>query len=117
MKYSLELVVKLLDVIIEHPHGFAPRNIEIEGFSPEEIGFHSYLMEEAGLVEATEFTHLTSPGPFSSIRNILMDGYTFHAAMQDTSLFEMAKEYFDKKGALGFIAEVIKSGFRKALGL
>lgn len=44
-------------------HGFVSDNPKIEGYSEEEIGYHIYMMNEAGLVMAHDITSIADNSP------------------------------------------------------
>ena len=50
MKRDIDLIRKLVFTIEEHPHGFAPNEINIDGYTSEQIGYHLYTMLDSGLI-------------------------------------------------------------------
>jgi hypothetical protein len=63
MKLDMDLVRKILIALEDHPHGSYGQFIRIEGYSPEQIGYHVTLMGEAGLLVAVDVTTMDSESP------------------------------------------------------
>jgi|GEM_PF-7061885 len=47
MKRDIDLVREILLALEEHDHGYAPKDLEIRGYSKEQIGYHVWLMGRA----------------------------------------------------------------------
>lgn len=50
MQRDMELIREILKMVAENPSSTAPHVLHIEGHSDEEIGYHTQLMVEAGLL-------------------------------------------------------------------
>ena len=48
MKRDMELIRKLVLALENEPTGYAPENLNIEGYTSEQVGYHAYLMIDAG---------------------------------------------------------------------
>ena len=48
MKRDMNLVRKIILALEDSPAGFAPKDFEVDGHNKEEIGYHIYIMMEAG---------------------------------------------------------------------
>jgi hypothetical protein len=73
--------------------------IEIEGYSPEEISYHVRLLYEAGFIEATDtLTLMESPHAEWRAETITWDGYEFLDASRDQTRWEKAKGIISEKG-------------------
>ena len=107
MKRDLDLVRKILLAMEEYEHGFAPRNFCVEGYSDEEVGFHAYLMDQAGLLETVEMTHQGSTSRKAIPRSITWFGYEFLEAARNQSVWEKAKARAQNAG-LAMMFEVLK---------
>ena len=97
MKRDMDLVRKILMLLDEHPQRFAP-SIEIEGYSQEQIGYHAYIMIQAGLVTGSDVTAHGDPGPQAIISSLTWQGHEFLDAARDPSLWRQAKEVVEKVG-------------------
>ena len=68
---------KILMKCVDQPHGGAPPNLEINGHSEEEIGYHVYLMMQAGLVEGVDVGSPDDPSPRAVVISITWAGHGF----------------------------------------
>lgn len=96
-------------------HGFTNGKPEIEGHSYEEIGFHIYLMGQAGLVCTADTTTSDDESPDARLMNITWDGYEFLSATKDESLWIKARsKFFD--GAASFTFDLVKKWLEGQIG-
>ncbi|MGB2985731.1 MAG: DUF2513 domain-containing protein [Phycisphaerae bacterium] len=107
MKRNMDLVRKILLVLEEHEHGFAPKKLQIEGHSNEEVAFHVHLMGEAGLLEVYDDTSFDGTSPEAIPAHITWNGYEFLDAARSPSIWEAAKQRIVSEG-LGLSFEVLK---------
>jgi hypothetical protein len=54
MKRDMTLAREVLLATEAHPPGRGPANIQVPGFSPEQVSYHVKIMAEAGLIEALD---------------------------------------------------------------
>ena len=71
MKRDLDLLRKIILALEAHEHGFAPQELQVEGYSKEQIDFHVYLLGEAGLAKVAENTVIGSESPSAFPLNLL----------------------------------------------
>lgn len=117
MQRDMDLVRQIL-LTLEQRTDTSP--VEIEGYTPEQIGFHAWLMSDAGLVRASEVTSQAAKVPYSIPFCITWQGYEFLAVMKDDSTWKKSKStVFAKAGAIGFelIKAVLTAEIRRQLGL
>ncbi len=62
MKRDMDLVRTIVFLLEDHEHGRSPREIQIDGYTAEQIGYHAYIMKEAGLIRAA-VRSVNSPSP------------------------------------------------------
>jgi hypothetical protein len=123
MKRDLDLVRKILLAREAHPHGHAPNPLQIEGYTEEQVGFHAYLMEQAGLVEAGDITDCGAESPQAFVYSLTWDGYEFLEATRNEETWAKARRAASSAG--GMVFDVLKSvcvglltqAARKAAGL
>lgn len=77
MEREMELVRKILLTLAEHPHGHAPKQLVIEGYDDETIGYHVFLMGQGDLLDVAVVTGLSSPSPVAIPVSITWKGYEF----------------------------------------
>lgn len=94
VKRNLDLVREILLWVEGRPEG---RNvgwkINIDGYSDEEIGYHVYLMNQAGLLIATDATFQESLSPYWIPNALTWDGHDFLASIKDDTVWKKAKEH------------------------
>ncbi len=117
------LVRKMLSALIDHPSGYAPRTFTVDGYSEEQIGYHAYLMHQAGLVKADDATTGECTGPMWEIVSITNAGHDFAEAAKNDSIWDATKKKAKEKGlelgdiGFGVLTEFLKQQLRHHLGL
>ena len=99
MRRDFDLIRDILFAIETHPHGRAPV-VKIDGRSEEEIGYHSYLIIDAGLAEGVDIQHMQSPGPTYRITRLTSAGHDFIDAARPQPIWEQAKAKAARVGAV-----------------
>lgn len=119
MKRDLDLIRKMLLAAEEAPSGFAPK-FEFEGYTDAQIGYHSYLLIDAGLASGADVTTHGSDGPEALLSSLTWEGHEFIDAARDESRWNKAKSIVAEKGG-GVTLDVLKALLVKlakgALGL
>jgi hypothetical protein len=121
MRRNLDLVREILIWMEARPEG---RNvnwkIEIEGFTDDEIGYHAYLMNQAGLIIAADATPLESASPKWIPNMLTWQGHEFLAAVKDDTLWAKAKKDVIRPAVgatFSVLLEWLKSEAKLRLGL
>ncbi|MBM4034844.1 MAG: DUF2513 domain-containing protein [Planctomycetes bacterium] len=120
MKRDLDLVRKILFAVEEHASGFAPTDLHVEGYTKAQIGYHAYLVVDAGLAQGEDVTDTDSEGPEWMITALTWKGHEFVEAARDDSRWERAKRMVaDKGGSITFdlLKQLLTSLMKGALGL
>lgn len=107
MKRDMDLVREILATLEQHAHGYAPRELKIEGYSEEQLGFHIHVMIDGGLLHGAEVTPLASKSPQSLPTSITWAGYDFLALSKSESVWERAKNTIRREG-VGVSFELLK---------
>ena len=107
MKRDMDLVRKILMACEEHEHGRAPAGINIDGYSDEEIGYHAFLMIEAGLARGFDGAGSGDPSPYGCIVSLTWEGHEFLDASRNDGLWAKAKQAAGSTG--GMVLSVLKS--------
>ncbi len=92
MTRDLDLVRKILLVCEEHPDGFAPQELNIEGYTDDKIGYHVYLAGEAGLLKVADRTHCGCQSPYAMPLSMTWLGHEFLDASRNETVWEKAKK-------------------------
>jgi hypothetical protein len=120
MKRDLDLIRKLLLAAEAHEHGFVIDQLRIDGYSEEQVGFHIYLLGQAGFMEVNENTHLHSESPSALPRNLTWAGYEFLEAAKDETVWAKARERVIKPAggvAMSVLVDWLKAEAKTRLGL
>ena len=100
MKRDMDLVREILLAIEEHSSGFAPSKLEIEGYSDEEVGYHIYIMIEAGLLTGIETTEFAGSSLKAVANHMTWQGHEFLDASRDPTRWGRAKALAGKVGGV-----------------
>jgi hypothetical protein len=120
MKRDMDLVRKIVFALEEYEHGRAPRSLKIEEYTDEQIGYHVYLMAEAGLVKGHSIGTMRSASPCWMATSLTWEGHEFAEAARSDTLWNNTKAVVkDKVGSvgIGLLIEVLKQQAKLALGL
>src|SRR5262245_22030484 len=98
MKRDLDLIRKIVLKIEEAPTGWAPQGLKIEGYEDDQIGYHSYLIVDAGLARGQDVTHFGSSGPTWIITNLTTAGHDFAQAARDQTRWKSVMDFVRSKG-------------------
>lgn len=115
MRRDFDLIRKILLTMEAHEHGFLGNELKIHGYTEEQIGFHVYLLGEAGLAKVVENTNVQSESPSAFPLNLTWAGYEFIEAAKDETLWGKAKERVIKPAG-GVAYGVLVSGLRPKRG-
>ena len=119
MKRDMDLVRAILLAVEEHDHGFAPDDLEIDGFTEEQIAYHAFIMMEGGLLEGIDMTTRGSESPEAAIRHLTWAGHEFLDAAREPARWNQAKEVIKKVGGatLAVWTAVLTELVKKSVGL
>jgi hypothetical protein len=94
----MDLVRAILMKIESNPSGWAPRDFGIQGFPPDQVGYHAHIMMQEGLIDATNVTHLASESPEAIPRSLTWKGHEFLDLARDQDRWNRAKAITAKVG-------------------
>ncbi len=120
MKRDMNLVREILLLSENQEHGYGDGNPIIEGYSEEEISYHVYLMEQAGLVEADDDSAIGDKSPKALLRGLTWYGHDFLSASKDNTIWTKAKNTVLKTSAgitFDLLLEWLKAEARQKIGL
>ena len=108
MKRDMDLVRSILLKLEEHEHGRAPVPLVIDGYTEEQIGYHVYLMDEAGLLIALKTQSRGSTSPCAIPMRMTWAGHDFLDAARSDTIWKAAKQRLAE--SVGWVSfEVFKS--------
>lgn len=121
MKRDLDLVRSILQWMEAQEGG---RNIgwriTIDGYTAEQIGYHVYLMADAGLIVATDATWMDDRSPCCEPEMMRWAGHEFLDASKDSKIWAKAKtNVIGPAGSVAFsvLLEWLKSETLQRIGL
>ena len=96
MQRNMDLVRMILVRLESSSGGWAPRDLGIHSFSPEEIGYHAHIMMQEGLIEGVDATTGHSSGPEAAPTNLTWKGHEFLDLARDQDRWNRAKAIIAK---------------------
>lgn len=119
MRRDLDLIRKILICLSEYEHGNFSSELTIDGFTDEQIGYHCFILKNAGLIRAFETTTSGSNGPTASPIGLTWEGHEFVDNAQDENVWKKVKNKIKKtSGTVSFsiltniLAEAIKEALK-----
>jgi len=119
MKRDMDLVRK---VLLELETKTRAGEIKIEGYSDAQVGYHCYLIADAGLAVGGDVTPRGSEGPKWQLFHLTWAGHDFLDAAREPSRWEKAKSVVSRIGgvSMAVLIEILKQltaeQVRKVLG-
>jgi hypothetical protein len=116
---DMDLVRQILLALEQHSNGFPPDELKIDGYTEEQIGYHAYIMGQAGLIEVADVTTMSSSGPEAMIKNMTWHGHEFIEAAREPTRWSEAKQVVEKVGGASFEVwtKVLTALVKKSLDL
>ncbi len=95
------------------------RDLDIDNYSSEIIGYHCYLLHNAGLIEAIDLGGGNDTTPYYRPKNLTWEGHEFIENAANENIWAQAKEVVSKVGDASFSiwASVLTTLVTKNLGL
>lgn len=119
MKRDLELIRKMTLLIVDDPEAFAPHPLGIEGYTDGQIGYHAYLMIDAGLAVGTNMTCIGADGPNYRITHLTSAGHNFADKARPQFIWDEAmdalKQLGFKSASVGMAKKLLDRTIRKHL--
>jgi Hypothetical protein (DUF2513) len=77
LRRNLDLIRKLVLAVEDLPTGMVLSGIKIDGHSPEEVSYHSYLAVDAGLIKGAKIQILDDESPSWKLLHLTSEGHDF----------------------------------------
>lgn len=110
----MDLIRKMVLAVEDHPSGWAPK-LEFEGYTPGQVGYHAYLLVDAGLAAGLDATDMDSDGPFYEVQNLTAAGHDFAEAARNQFVWDEVREEMRRKGVVSATLDVLKKLLDKQL--
>jgi hypothetical protein len=120
MRRDLELIRKMILAIEDAPSGWAPHPLQVEGYSDTQVGYHAYLLIDAGLASGQDTTDSGSAGPEAFISRLTWAGHEFADASRDETRWKNATGVVREKAGtvtLAVLTQLLVSLMKGSLGI
>jgi hypothetical protein len=107
MKRDMDLVRKILMACEASDSGFAPRQLTVEGYPPDQVSYHVMLMDQAGLLKGENLTHSSHTTPEWRVLYLTWAGHEFLEAARNDTTWNKAKGAVAGVGGMAF--DVLKT--------
>ena len=102
MKRDMDLVRQILMTIHNLDGGFVTDTLSIDGYNNEEIGYHCFLLAQAGLINAINNTGVGNTSPTSLPQNLTWQGHEFIDNAKNENVWLQTKQAVSKMGDVSF---------------
>jgi hypothetical protein len=116
----MNLVRQILFKVDDHAGGFAPQHLEIDGFTSDQVGYHVWLLDDAGLIEAATVTAHGSSSPQAIPLHLTWEGHDFVAAARSDTAWSRAMQKAKSVGGpltFAVLKQLLESMMKSQLGL
>ena len=119
MKRDLDLCRKILLEVESWDTTVAPRNVQIDGYTEDQVGHHSWLLADGGLLEGEDATGFGVRARRFMPRALTYEGHELLDAARNQDRWEQVKQKASEAGAVGFavIKALLIQSAKDALGL
>lgn len=114
MKRDMELIRKMILRIEDHLTGWAP-DINIEGYTAAQIGYHAYLLVDSGLAVGDDLTDSGDSGPCYSIKHLTPAGHDFADSVRSQYVWDEVMGDIQEKGLPSVTLDIAKKLLDKAI--
>ena len=115
MKRDMELIRKMILLVEDSPGGWAPGQMTVEGYTDSEIGYHAYLIGDAGLADAADMTSTASTGPYYRLTHLTSAGHDFADSARAQYIWDEVIASMKKQGIASASVDLLKRLLDKAL--
>jgi hypothetical protein len=120
MKRDFDLIRKLVLAVEDCPTGTVLDELHIDGYSAEQIGYHSYLLVDSGLARGIDVGTVHGTSPNWQILHLTSAGHDFADSARDESTWRKATGIVKEKAGgvtLDVLKQVLVSVIKNTLGL
>ena len=119
MQRDMDLI-RLILLELEKAPGAFTGEMKFDGYSPEQVSYHCWLLLEGGFALGVETTHQGSIGREAVATTLTWEGHEFLDAARDPGIWRRATERLSTVGgsvALSVLQSVLNDVATKSLGL
>lgn len=108
MKRDMELIRKILFKIEDTVDNVAKYNLEIEGYSMDQVAYHCSILYEGGYIYAYEAQYGGNVIYSFGVGRLTWEGHDFLDKIREDTIWKKTKETISYKG-LPFAFDIVKS--------
>lgn len=118
MKRDMDLIRAILLASEETLHGRLDAIPEIAGYTEEQVGYHNYLLVDAGLASGVDVFAGEAKGPTWGLTSLTWAGHEFLDAAREPTRWEQAKDVVGKAGGASMavwtsvLTDIVRSNIR-----
>ena len=119
MQREMDLI-RLIVLAMEDAPFDQPPVLEFEGYTPEEIAYHAYLVMDAGYAVGSEFRPIQSYTPRGMLQHLTWAGHEFAASVREESRWNAATGMVKGKAetvTTGVLTQLLTALMKGQLGL
>lgn len=90
MRRDLELIRLIVLEVESQPTGYMMGDLQIEGYTKDQVSYHSYLIVDSGLAQGIEITSMDDTSPNWKILHLTSAGHDFAEAARNDSVWQKA---------------------------
>jgi hypothetical protein len=122
MRRDWDLIRKMILAIEDAPSGWAPdlSELSFEGYTTAQVGYHAWLLIDAGLADGKRVDIMPSEAPEGAIITLTWAGHDFAEAIRNDKTWNKAMGTVKEKvGDITFdiLKQLLSSIIKSALGL
>jgi Hypothetical protein (DUF2513) len=115
MKRDMELIRKMILAIEDSSDGYAPYPMSIEGYTDGQIGYHAFLLVDAGLASGTNITTTADLGPSYRLSHLTAAGHDFADSARVQFIWDEVMTTMKEQGVVSASIDLLKRLLDKAL--
>lgn len=108
MQRDMELIRKILFKIEDTVNNTATFDLEIEGYTFEQVAYHCSLLYEGGYIHAYNPQYACGKVQAFSVSRLTWEGHEFLDKIREDTIWNKTKEAISNKG-LPFVFDIVKS--------
>lgn len=108
MKRDMDLIRKMILQIEDSPTGRWPGNKGFEEYDPDQIGYHAYLIIDAGLATGIDMKRMNNTGPLYQLAHLTSSGHDFAEAARNEFIWNEVIGEMREKGIVSASVAVVK---------
>lgn len=108
MKRDMELIRKILFKIEDTVDNVGKTNLQIEGYTKDQVAYHCSILYEGGYIHACKIQYVSNEIYSFSVGRLTWEGHEFLDKIREDTIWIKTKDTIAKKG-LPFVFDIVKS--------